>query len=218
MSENGAGTPLLEVEHIKLHFPIKKGLLIDREVARVHAVDDVTFALTEGETLGFAGRDLEVLYRPGHSATDTVFLDAERRLLIGADHLLKTISSNPLISRPLDGGERRKALIEYIASLRLTRDMELDLELPGHGEPIDDHRELIDRRLLLHARRADKILALLAERPRSAHDVAQSLWGNIAVTQAFLTLSEVLGHTDILVAEGRAVEEEDGGRVIFRAA
>jgi oligopeptide/dipeptide ABC transporter ATP-binding protein len=55
MSENGAGTPLLEVEHIKLHFPIKKGLLIDREVARVHAVDDVTFTLTEGETLGLVG-------------------------------------------------------------------------------------------------------------------------------------------------------------------
>ena len=55
MSENGAATPLLEVEHVKLHFPIKKGLLIDRVVARVHAVDDVTFSLTEGETLGLVG-------------------------------------------------------------------------------------------------------------------------------------------------------------------
>jgi oligopeptide/dipeptide ABC transporter ATP-binding protein len=55
VSENGAGRPLLEVEHVKLHFPIKRGLLIDREVARVHAVDDVTFALDEGETLGLVG-------------------------------------------------------------------------------------------------------------------------------------------------------------------
>jgi hypothetical protein len=48
--------------------------------------------------------------------------------------------------------------------------------------------------------------------------VAQALWGNIALTQAFLTLSEVLGHTDILLAEGRVVEEEDGdGHVVFRA-
>jgi oligopeptide/dipeptide ABC transporter ATP-binding protein len=55
VSENGDATPLLEVEHVKLHFPIKKGLLIDREVARVHAVDDVTFSLNEGETLGLVG-------------------------------------------------------------------------------------------------------------------------------------------------------------------
>ncbi len=177
----------------------------------------VTRTLTEGETLTFAGRSLEVLYRPGHSATDTVFHDRERRLLIGADHLLKTISSNPLISRPLDGGERRRALIEYIESLRKTREMNLELVLPGHGDPIEDHRELIDRRLVLHARRANKILDLIAERQRSAHDIAQALWGNIAVTQAFLTLSEVLGHTDLLVAEGRAQEVEDDGRVTFRA-
>jgi oligopeptide/dipeptide ABC transporter ATP-binding protein len=47
--------PLLEVEHLKLHFPIKQGIIFDREVARVHAVDDVTFSLREGETLGLVG-------------------------------------------------------------------------------------------------------------------------------------------------------------------
>jgi oligopeptide/dipeptide ABC transporter ATP-binding protein len=52
-AENGA--PLLEVEHLKLHFPIKKGIVFEREVARVHAVDDVTFALHDGETLGLVG-------------------------------------------------------------------------------------------------------------------------------------------------------------------
>jgi oligopeptide/dipeptide ABC transporter ATP-binding protein len=54
MSTNG-DTPLLEVEHVKLYFPIKKGIIIDREVARVHAVDDVTFTLRDGETLGLVG-------------------------------------------------------------------------------------------------------------------------------------------------------------------
>jgi oligopeptide/dipeptide ABC transporter ATP-binding protein len=54
VSENGAGS-LVEVEHLKLYFPIKQGILIDREVAQVHAVDDVTFSLTEGETLGLVG-------------------------------------------------------------------------------------------------------------------------------------------------------------------
>jgi oligopeptide/dipeptide ABC transporter ATP-binding protein len=54
MSSNG-DTPLLEVEHVKLYFPIKKGIVLDRVVANVHAVDDVTFTLHDGETLGLVG-------------------------------------------------------------------------------------------------------------------------------------------------------------------
>jgi oligopeptide/dipeptide ABC transporter ATP-binding protein len=48
------GAPLVEVDSLKKYFPIKQGLL-GREVGRVHAVDDVTFAVREGETLGLVG-------------------------------------------------------------------------------------------------------------------------------------------------------------------
>jgi oligopeptide/dipeptide ABC transporter ATP-binding protein len=47
--------PLVEVEHLKIFFPIKQGLVIDREVARVHAVNDVTLTIDEGETVGLVG-------------------------------------------------------------------------------------------------------------------------------------------------------------------
>jgi oligopeptide/dipeptide ABC transporter ATP-binding protein len=50
---NGAG-PLVEVESLKKYFPINKGVL-GREVGRVHAVDDVTFSVRAGETLGLVG-------------------------------------------------------------------------------------------------------------------------------------------------------------------
>ncbi len=49
------GKALLEVDHLKIYFPVKAGLLIDRKVGQVHAVDDVSFALQEGETLGIVG-------------------------------------------------------------------------------------------------------------------------------------------------------------------
>lgn len=47
-------TPLLEVEHLDVHFPIRGGLL-RREVGRVYAVNDVSFVLAPGETLGIVG-------------------------------------------------------------------------------------------------------------------------------------------------------------------
>ena len=95
--------------------------------------------------------------------------------------------------------------------------MDVDLVLPGHGDPITNHRDLIDRRFALHRRRADKIHALIMERSRSAHELAQALWGDIAVSQAYLTLSEVIGHTDILVSEGRVREVEEDGVVRYEA-
>ncbi|HET8529816.1 MAG TPA: dipeptide ABC transporter ATP-binding protein [Methylomirabilota bacterium] len=47
-------TALLRVKNLKKYFPIRGGLF-SREVARVHAVDDVTFDLIKGETLGLVG-------------------------------------------------------------------------------------------------------------------------------------------------------------------
>jgi len=46
--------PLLEVEGLKMHFPITKGVL-RRVVGHVKAVDDVSFTIAEGETLGLVG-------------------------------------------------------------------------------------------------------------------------------------------------------------------
>jgi glyoxylase-like metal-dependent hydrolase (beta-lactamase superfamily II) len=178
----------------------------------------VTRPLADGEALSLRDRVLHVHHRPGHSPTDTVFHDRERRILIAADHLLAHISSNPLLTRPRDGSsERPKALLQYLESLRATREMDVDLVLPGHGDPVTDHRALIDKRFDLHRRRAERIHRLLVDEPRSAHDIALVLWGNIAVTQAYLTLSEVLGHLDMLAAEQRVREVETADRVVFEA-
>ena len=179
---------------------------------------EVTRRLDDGGTIDLAGRRLEVQHRPGHSPTDTCFWDAERRMLLAADHLIGHISSNPLLSRPLDGtDDRPRSLLRYLESLALTRELEAEVLLPGHGEPVTDHAELIDKRIEMHRRRAEKLYGLIAERPRTAHALAQALWGNVAVTQAFLTLSEVLGHTDMLIAEGRVREVVRGEIAEFEA-
>jgi glyoxylase-like metal-dependent hydrolase (beta-lactamase superfamily II) len=178
----------------------------------------VTRPLEDGQVLPFQDRLLQALHRPGHSPSDTVFWDAERRILIAADHLIAHISSNPLIARPLvDSSERTQALVTYIESMRKTREIPAEIVLPGHGDPITDHVALIDKRFAMHARRKEKIYKLIAEQPRSGYEIAQAIWGNVAVTQAFLTLSEVIGHADLLVNEGRVREIDDGEVIRYEA-
>jgi glyoxylase-like metal-dependent hydrolase (beta-lactamase superfamily II) len=183
----------------------------------------VTTRVPDGGTLEFAGRTLEAIHRPGHSPSDTIFLDRADGTVLAGDHLLRHISSNPLISRQLGGksGEpgdgRPRALLTYLASLRETREMEISRVLPGHGDPFEGHAELIDERFSMHERRATKIHGRLGERPLTAHEIAQALWGNVAVTQAYLTLSEVLGHVDLLLERGQVAERETGGVIRFEA-
>src|SRR4051794_41146819 len=50
-----ARTPLYEVRNLVKHFPLTRGIIFQKEIGAVHAVDDVSFDVFEGETLGLVG-------------------------------------------------------------------------------------------------------------------------------------------------------------------
>ncbi len=180
----------------------------------------VTQPLRDGDTLALRDRRFRVLHRPGHSPSDTIFFDEDRRMLIGGDHLLAKISSNPVMSRPLAGDAasgRPPALLHYIESLSATRELPIELVLPGHGDPIVGHVSLIDERMRMHDRRARKVLGIIEAGPMTAYEIALAIWGNVAVTQAYLTLSEVLGHLDLLIRDGHARQTGSDGVIRFES-
>jgi len=49
------GAPIVQVERLKVYFPIKSGIVLDRKIGEIKAVDDVTFEIRRGETLGLVG-------------------------------------------------------------------------------------------------------------------------------------------------------------------
>ena len=73
-SRNGAVDVLLHVSNLKMHFPITKGIVFQRQVGAIKAVDGINFDLYRGETLGLVGesgcgksttgRAILQLYRP----------------------------------------------------------------------------------------------------------------------------------------------------------
>lgn len=182
---------------------------------------DAGLLLEDGAAITLRDRTVTALHRPGHSPSDMVFYDESAKIAFGGDHLLATTSSNALVARSLEpdsGVQRARPLLDYRRSLALTRSMDIDLILGGHGDPIVDHRKLIDGRLDEQRDRADRILRSLGSGPRTAHEIASELWGGVAITQAYLALSEVLGHLDLLIAEGKVVEEDTEPVTLFRAA
>ena len=54
MSES-SNHALLRVENLVKYFPITRGIIFQKQVGAVHAVDDVTFHIHKGETLGLVG-------------------------------------------------------------------------------------------------------------------------------------------------------------------
>ncbi len=175
----------------------------------------------DGDVIELGGRPHVVHSRPGHSPTDTIFVDEPGRVAFVGDHLIAHISSNPVIHRPLsrpaDPRARMRALPAYIESLQRTAALELDRLLPGHGGEVTEHRVLVGERLEFHRRRKERIFAGFEGRPCTAHELALGLWQGIAEREAFLTLSETLGHLDLLEDEGRVEWSEEGGVVRYVA-
>lgn len=186
-----------------------------KQVARAYRAfgDSVaaTGTFSDGDQIIIGDMEFAVHWRPGHSPTDTVFVRADG-LTIAGDHLLPEISSNPVLSRDFVTDQqstdlvRFRSLPAYVASLKATREMNLGQILPGHGPVFTGHAELINERLEMHDRRAVKMLNALESGPANALQIARSIWGDIAVAQPFLTFSEVLGHMDMLMDEGKVVE------------
>lgn len=160
--------------------------------------------LDEGDILTLDGAPWQVLFTPGHAGGVICLYQPDRRLLISSDHLLKHITSNPLLEPPGHGETvRRRSLVDYLVSLRRVAEMDVSLALPAHGEPISDHRRLIQERFAFHRERQLRILSMLGNGGKTAYEIAQSLWPDLAPLSIFLALSEVIGHMDVLEDEGR---------------
>jgi glyoxylase-like metal-dependent hydrolase (beta-lactamase superfamily II) len=176
--------------------------------------------LMDREVLILRGRAIRVLHRPGHSPWDTLFVDETARIAFAGDHVIEHTSSNALVSCPPGDSRicnRSRPLIDYRRSLQATWELDLDFVLPGHGAPITAHRALIERRLRQHEQRANALLELL-DQPRTAHELARLMWNGRAISEPFLSLSEVLGHLDLLIEDGLVIEDAIDSVVRFGRA
>ncbi len=173
-----------------------------------------TATLKEGDTLQLGGEEWQVLHTPGHSGGLICLYQPQRQLLISSDHLLRDISSNPIVEPPeQEGRERPRRLVEYMRQLQRIAELPIELALPGHGPFIPDVRDLIARRLAFHDERARQIAKLLQNGARTTYDLTLSLFPHLDPVNRFLAVSEVIGHLEVLELQGEVISAvEDGVR------
>lgn len=151
----------------------------------------------EGHSLGF-----DTYFVPGHSPSDTLFIDNARGFTIVGDHILTSTNPNPLLRRPEPGEKRARSLVEYQASLRESRQRELGVCLPGHGGLILDGHSAIDGILEKHDRRSAIIEKLVREGHATPYAISRKLFPDLPAPNVHLGLSVSVGHMEVLEERG----------------
>ncbi|MDI6893548.1 MAG: MBL fold metallo-hydrolase [Bacillota bacterium] len=173
--------------------------------------------LREGDRVEAGDDRLVVHHTPGHASSALSLVRPGDGLLFSGDTLLGHISSNALVE-PVDSwsGERRPSLPEYLRTLVRLRALPVRLVLPGHGDPVSDHRALVCERLGLYRVRRDRILDLLGAGPATVYGLCLSLFPDLERDQLFLGLSETVGYLDLLEEEGMVGHTMEGGVMMYR--
>lgn len=152
----------------------------------------------------------------GHAQSHLSFWNEESREMIGGDHVIAKVSSNPLIEPPFDPAEGRpKSLLQYNASLGRLLKMPIDVIYSGHGEEVRNVHELITQRLEKQHLRAMKVLDLLDGREGTVYDLTKQLFPHAYEKELGLTLSETIGQIDYLLEDGLILERLSDNGIFY---
>lgn len=171
-----------------------------------HKIQGDILTLNDKDTVG----GLEAVSTPGHSPDHLVFYDAKRKWLFGGDHLISHISSNAIVE-PDQEGKRLLTLNQYMNSLKKCLTLDVDIVFPGHGELINQHKDLINKRLIRIDEKATKILNLIKSEGSTADQVARTCYEHQYQNEFALVMSEIIGHLDYLEMQNRVQKELKGG-------
>jgi glyoxylase-like metal-dependent hydrolase (beta-lactamase superfamily II) len=114
--------------------------------------------------------------------------------------------------------EPLRRLVQYLEQLRRVAELDVALALPGHGPPIHDHRALVQRRLSFHEERAERILCTLDGKALTVYQIVGLFFPDLDPINAFLAISEIIGHLQWLQIRGRVLQERRLGVAHWRSA
>ncbi len=153
----------------------------------------------------FEARVVEV---PGHTPGCVAYFLGNDGVAVTGDHLLKTISPNPLFELNAQA-EKFPSLVTYFDSLSKILREPLSLALPAHGPFVTDARALAESLAAFYARRQGKLFRML-EQPAQAFELCQTYYRRLKDFEVFLGFSEILGNLEMMAVRGEIRLEQQG--------
>ncbi|SDY08589.1 Glyoxylase, beta-lactamase superfamily II [Evansella caseinilytica] len=197
--------------------PVSLIALIEKQNAnylRFASAGNVDVELTERSVIdGLEG--WSVLETPGHAQSHiSLYREADGVMLAG-DHLIEHISSNAIIEPPYDGESTRpKTLLQYRNSLKKCRHVKTAYS--GHGKEVIAPRNLIQARLAEQEKKAAQFKALMGDQPVTCYDLCVRKYDHVVQKQPALTISETLGHLDLLEEQGEVCMTLEGNTIYYQ--
>jgi glyoxylase-like metal-dependent hydrolase (beta-lactamase superfamily II) len=171
----------------------------------------------DGDRVEISGFDLDVVHTPGHCPEQVVFWQADARQMLSGDHLLPDITPVSLLHLPeADDALRSRTMVQFLESLGRAEQLPARRAFPSHGDVIHDHRALIASYRLHHQKRMLQVARLLRDGELTPAEIGRRMFRRVWREQVYLVLSEVIGHLDLLEAEGHVEPFERDGVVRYR--
>ena len=170
-------------------------------VSMVSPQPEVTY-FEAGSQMMIGGLNWLLIDAPGHALGQVCFYQRERQWMLCGDQVLPQITPNVSIVP----GEEGDPLAAFLDSLEELRSFQVKLAFPGHRDPFTDFEGRIVELLQHHMRRLDKMVAMLAEAPRTAYDMCEALFGSRLSGNAHqlrFAMSETLAHLVYLENKAR---------------
>ena len=150
------------------------------------------------------GAQLRVVACPGHTPGNLVLVQESDGWLFSGDQLLPEVMPTPGIQHvpsrePALEAWRFRSLPAFVASLRRLREYDFARCFPGHGDPFDNVREVIDANLSQLDERTERVAALLRSRGSAAvYTLADDLYPRALRRRFWQIIATVQGHLDLL--------------------
>lgn len=160
--------------------------------------------LQDGDKVALAGRNVSIVWTPGHTAGNICIYDGDNNILFAGDHILPRISPNI----GMHFNTTRKPLQDYLASLTKVEVFDGAHVAPAHEYRFDTLKTRVDQIRQHHEERLEEILRVIktglgdTQWQISANLSWSRGWDSITGIMKFAALGEVAAHLEVLEDRG----------------
>lgn len=186
-------------------------------------VSDATYIpqlsiLKDGDPIDIGDYQFQCIETPGHTRGHMCLYEPWEKILICGDHVLYDITPNIQC-----WSDELNPLADYLASLEMVSDLDVELALPGHRSLFSDFRERITGLKDHHQNRVEEVISILKRGPKTAYQTAPHMtwdikcdsWQDFPLTQKWFAIGETIAHLRYLEERGMIDRKMVNGQIAY---